>query len=139
MKKVSALLIACMLTFIISACVFRPVTPLNEAQAAYCQDLQAYQKAIEDVQNLPATATVDEFQTAMKAVEDAHKQLEDSAWELADSQTAALNAQYDQITQNLDNINDDTSLAEARKVVSDSVESMKSTWAEVRHVSCETN
>jgi len=139
MKKLSALLIVSMLTLTISACVFRPVTPLDEAQAAYCADLQAYQQSIQDVKDLPATATVDEFQTAMKAVEDAHKQLEDSAWELADSQTAALNDQYDQITQNLDSINDETTLVAARTVVSDSIESAKSTWNEVMHVSCETD
>jgi len=139
MKKLSALLVACILTSIISGCVFRPVMPLDEAQAAYCQDLMAYKTAVDNVQNLPTTATVDDFQAAMKTVEDSHDELQNSAWELADSQTAALQDQYDQITENLDSINDETTLAAARTVVSTSVESAKSTWNEVMHVSCETN
>ena len=138
MKNLSALLTICLLTLSISACI-RPPAPVADAQAAYCEDLKTYQQAIEDVHNLPDTATVDEFQTAMKKVEDAHKELENSAWRAADSQTAALNAQYDEIRKNVDTIDNDTSLAEARTVISDSVASFKSTFDEVVRTSCKTS
>jgi hypothetical protein len=138
MKSLSALLAICLLTVTLSGCLQQPV-PVADAQTAYCEDLTAYQKAIDDVRNLPATATVDEFKAAMKKVEDAHKELEDSAWELADAQTEALNAQYDAIRKNIDTIDNDTSLAEARTVISDSVASFKSTFDEVKKASCKTS
>src|SRR4051812_38346536 len=136
-KTLSALLTICLLTLSISACI-RPPAPVADAQAAYCADLKSYQQAVDDVRNLPATATVDEFKASMKKVEDAHKELENSAWELADSQTAALNEQYDAMRKNVDTINDETTLAAARTVVSDSVASFKSTVDEVVKVSCKT-
>jgi len=138
MKKIYALLAACLLSVNLAACIQQPV-PVADAQAAYCEDLKTYEQAIDDVRDLPETATVDEYKAAMKKVEDAHKELENSAWELADAQTAALEAQYDQIVESVDTITDETTLGEARTVISDSVTSFKSTFDEVRKVSCKTS
>jgi hypothetical protein len=124
-----------LLPFSLAACVFQPVS-IDEAQAAYCDDLAAYNSAVEAVHNLPEGATVEEFEAALDTVNDAWDELENSAWEFAEAQTDALESAQDVFRDSLDAINSDTTLEEARAIVTDSVEAYKLTYAQVRTNSC---
>jgi len=132
--KFFALLIILLLPLILAACI-QPVQ-VDEAKTAYCTSLKAYGDAVDAMQNLPADATVDDLETAMDAVNKAHKELEDSAWQLADAQNKALDESYNELQKNVDTITDDSTLIEARTVISDSMSAFKSTFQEVRVTSC---
>jgi len=132
--KFIALLIILLLPITLAACIAPP--PVDEAKTAYCTSLKAYGDAVEAVQNLPADATVDELETAMDAVNKAHKELEDSAWQLADAQNKALDESYKALQDSVDTITDETTLVEARTVISDSMAAYKSSFEEVRLASC---
>jgi hypothetical protein len=135
MYKPPALVTLCLLLVSLTACIQAPV-PVADAQAAYCEDLQTFQQAVAAVRDLPEDATVDEFESAMQVVDDAYEEMQSSAWELADAQTEALEAQHDELRQAVDGITDETTLVEARTVISTSVEAYKSTFDEAIGVSC---
>lgn len=131
-----ALLLVCLSPIALAAC--QPIQPVavDDAKAAYCTSLDAYNEAVENLQNLPEGATVEELETAADAVSDAYGELENSAWQLADAQTAVLEESYDVMRDSVDSIDSGTTLGDARAVISDSVATYKETFQEVREVSC---
>ena len=134
MNKPLVTLAACFVLVAAAACI-RPV-PIEDAQAAYCEDLKAYGQAVQNVRDLPDTATVDDYQEAMKTVDAAYRELENSAWDLADSQNDALRPAYQEMRATLDTIDNETSIVEARTVISDSVTTYMTAYDEVTKVSC---
>jgi hypothetical protein len=133
--KPLTVLTLCLLSISLAACIQAPVA-VPDAQAAYCEDLKTFRQAVEDVKALPDDATVEDVETAMEVADEAYDELRSSAWELADAQTAALEDQYDEMRNAVDTITDETTLVEARTVISTSVEAYKSTFDEVMGVSC---
>lgn len=134
MYKLFSMLTVCVVLFSTASCI--QGVPLDEAQAAYCTDLKAFGQAVADVRNLPAEATVDDFDAAMKVVDDAYRELENSAWDLADSQTEAMKPAYQELRTNIDTIDNGTPIVEARQVISDSWSTYKTTYVETVQFSC---
>jgi hypothetical protein len=128
------MLTVCLVLISIAGCI--QGVPLDEAQAAYCVDMKAFGQAVVNVRNLPEGSTVEDFDTAMDAVDDAYRELQNSAWELADSQNDALKPAYDEMRTSLDTISSSTSVVEARQVISDSWGTYKDTYQEVVQFSC---
>lgn len=135
MYKRLSLFVLSLLFVSLTACIQAPV-PVDEAQTAYCEDLKTFQTAVQAVKDLPADATVDDLEAAMKVADDAYDELQNSAWELADAQTAALEEQHDAMREAVDSITDETTLAEARTTISSSVDAYKATFDEVIGVAC---
>lgn len=133
MYKLFAFLTVCLVSITIAAC--QPIE-VDEAQAAYCADLKAYGQAVQNVRNLPDDATIDDFEEAMRAVDDAYRELDNSAWTLADAQNDALRPAYDELRASLDTIETDTPVVEARTIISDSLTTYMVTYNEVVDFSC---
>src|SRR4029453_19350566 len=134
MNKAFVTLAACFVLVAPAACI-RPV-PVEDAQAAYCEDLKAYGQAVQNVRDLPDTPTVYDYQEAMKAVDAAYRELENSTWDLANSQNDALRPAYQEMRATLDTIDNETSMAEARTVISDSVTTYMPAHQEGTEVRC---
>jgi hypothetical protein len=121
-----------------AACQPIQPVPVEDAKTAYCADLTTFGEAVDVVQNLPADASVEDFETAMNAVTDAYDELQNSAWELADAQTAALEESYDAMRESFDSIESGTTLGDARATIASGVDAYKATYEQVRDVSCGT-
>jgi hypothetical protein len=133
MYKLFAILTIGLVLFTTAAC--QPIS-VDEAQAAYCTDLKAYGQAVNDLKNMPEGATVDDLEAQMKVVDDAYRELENSAWTLADAQNEALRPAYNEMRAGFDTITQDTSVVEARTIISDSVSTYIDTYNEVVRFSC---
>jgi hypothetical protein len=133
MQKLVTTLAVCLVLLSMAAC--QPIA-LEDAQAAYCSDLEQFHSAVQNVRDLPPDATVEQLDEAMEAVDDAYNELENSAWELADSQTAALQPAYSEMRAGFDSIETGTSIEDARTVISDSISIYMETYEEVVGTSC---
>jgi hypothetical protein len=80
--------------------------------AQFCADLLAYHEAVAAAEALdPATATVDDYEAARTAVNDARADVDQSGQDLAEAQWKDLEAQIDELHDQLTEAPDDATVA----------------------------
>jgi uncharacterized alpha-E superfamily protein len=83
-----------------------------DANAEYCEDLNAYLGAVEDAEALdPATASKDDYEDALEAVESARIDVSESQAELSESQWENLEQQTEDLREQLQDAPDDEAVA----------------------------
>ena len=85
---------------------------IQDANAAFCQDLTAYSSAIKGLTDLdPATATKAEYTSAVDAVTSSHAAVVSSGQYLGEAEWANLQAQIATLTGDLPNAPDDAAVS----------------------------
>jgi len=84
---------------------------VQEANAAYCQDLTAYTSALKAVVALGPTATKAQYQDAAETAKDAREDLASSAKKLGEEGVKNLQTQVDELKDQLKDASDDQSAA----------------------------
>jgi gas vesicle protein len=84
---------------------------LQEANAAYCQDLTAYASALKALVALGPTATKAQYEDAAEAAKDAREDLASSAEKLGEEGVQNLQTQVDELKDQLKDAPDEKSAA----------------------------
>ena len=84
---------------------------VQEANAAYCQDLTAYTSALKAFVALGPTSTKAQYQDAAEAAKDAREDLASSAKKLGEEGVKNLQTQVDELKDELKDASDDQSAA----------------------------
>ena len=88
------------------------VSDMQDANAAFCEDLTAYGSAIKGLADLdPATATKDEYTTAVSAVTSSREALVSSGQDLSEAEWTNLQAQVETLTGQLQDAPDDATVS----------------------------
>lgn len=101
-----------------------------EAKAAFCESLDELASAIQDMQAIDSSSTVGELREADEAVSSAMEDVRSSGEELADVTTQALEDAYDKLRASIEDIDDDTTIADAVSAVQTDVEALEAERAE---------
>ncbi len=108
MKK-TALLFAAVATLVLAGC--QPT--VGDAKAEFCKSLKAVGTAVDGVKALTPTSTVEEVQTATKALEDSWTAMKKSAETLKEVQLQETEAAYNEMVSSVKGISDQASVAMA--------------------------
>jgi ABC-type transporter Mla subunit MlaD len=125
--------ITTLLVLILSGCGGDDDPSAEEAQAAFCDDLNELQASIdnfEQTRNDP-NATIEDLENARDEVNDELQAVDDTADDVADANVDDLDSAYDALNQAVDDIGDDTTMAEAAEMVSDEVQGVRDAWQEL--------
>jgi hypothetical protein len=90
---------------------------LEEAQVDFCQALAAYGEAVRELQNVDASTTVEELQSASDDVADAREDVKDAAGDLREARLRAAEDAWENTQEAIDDISDDATLAAAAATV----------------------
>jgi hypothetical protein len=90
---------------------------LEEAQVDFCQALAAYGEAVRELQNVNASTTVEELQSARDDVADARQDVTDAAGDLREARLRAAEDAWENTQEAIDDISDDATLAAAAATV----------------------
>ena len=108
MKK-SVVLLAAMATLVLAAC--QPT--VGDAKTEFCNSLKAVNTAVEGVKALGPTSTVEEAQTATKALEDSWATMKKSAETLKEVQLSETETAFNEMTSAMKGVSDQATLAQA--------------------------
>jgi hypothetical protein len=90
---------------------------LEEAQVDFCQALGAYGAVVRELQNVNASTTVEELQSARDDVADAQEDVKDAAGDLREARLRAAEDAWDNTQEAIDDISGDATLGQAAATV----------------------
>ena len=97
------------------------------AEKQYCDDLTAMQSDLTALTSLdPSTATQDEFQSDVSAVQDDWDSLKSSAQDLQDANQSQLDSAWDSFESAVKGIPDNASVSDAEQSVSSAAQGLES-------------
>jgi hypothetical protein len=96
--------------FVLAGCVSQS---LEEAQVDFCQALEAYGEAVQELQNVNANTTVDELQSARDNVADALDEVISTGGNLRDARLRAAENAWEDTQESIKDISGDATIAEA--------------------------
>lgn len=108
MKK-TALLFAAVATLVLAGC--QPT--VGDAKTEFCNSLKAVGTAVDGVKALTPASTVEEAQTATKALEDSWATMKKSAETLKEVQIEETEAAYNEMVKSVKGISDQATVAQA--------------------------
>lgn len=109
---------------------------LDKATAAFCTDLAAYAKAVNNLYNLEPNNTVAEYNNAQKAVDSAYNKLAKASDKLTKAQNDALNKTAKQLSDAVNNIPKKATIAEADDVVDDASAAALAAYVDISTTVC---
>jgi len=128
------MLLVILLVTLLAAC--RPVS-VEQAQADYCADLNAYKAAVDALGNLTAESTVEEAHDAMDVVADARDDLQRSASILTDANADAFYDAADELEDSIRDIEASESISDAVDAIQTQVANVSTAYDEAYPVNCE--
>ena len=90
---------------------------LEEAQVDFCQALVVYGEAVQELQNISASTTVDELQSAHDAVADALENVTSAGGNLREARLRAAENAWDNTQEAINDISGDATLGEAAATI----------------------
>jgi hypothetical protein len=87
---------------------------VSEARVDFCGDLKDYGEAVVGLRSIDQNSTIDELQNAQVAVQESWEQLQKSSTSLNEAKLDALETSYHDLESTIQNIPDQTTLAEAK-------------------------
>ena len=114
MKSRSTISILLLLMLVVTGCISKS---LEEAQVDFCQALAAYGAVVGELQNVNASTTVEELQSARDDVADAQEDVKDAAGDLREAKIRAAEDAWDNTQEAIDDISGDATLAEAAATI----------------------
>ena len=109
--RISILLLSILM---VTGCVSQS---LEEAQVEFCQALVAYGEAVDQLQNVNASTTVDELQSARDEVVDALEEVVSAAGNLREARLRTAENAWENTQDAIKDISGDATLAEAAATV----------------------
>ena len=109
---------------------------LDKATAAFCTDLAAYAKAVNNLYNLSATNTLADYQNAQKAVDASYNKLAKATDKLSKTQNDALNKTAKQLSDAVNAIPKKATLAEANDAVDDASAAALAAYVDISTTVC---
>lgn len=119
--------------FVITGCISKS---LEEAQVDFCQALVAYGEAVRELQNVNASTTVEELQSARDDVADAREDVKDAAGDLREARIRAAEDAWDNTQEAIDDISGDATLGEAAATVRGQAVILATEIERITSVSC---
>lgn len=132
MNRLFILMATVLFLLIMAGCAPSP----EESQAAFCRDLAAYGRAVDELQNITADTTVDELNSARDNVVNAHEALLDSAGDLRQSQIRQVEAAWENAQNEIESISGEATLDEAATTIRGQALVLAAEVARVRNFSC---
>lgn len=114
MKSRITISILLLLMFVVTGCISKS---LEEAQVDFCQALVAYGEAVRELQNVNASTTVEELQSAGDDVADAQEDVKDAAGDLREAKIRAAEGAWDNTQEAIDDISGDATLGQAAATI----------------------
>jgi hypothetical protein len=90
---------------------------LEEAQVEFCQALVAYGEAVQELQNVSASTTVEDLQSARDDVAEAWEDIKDSAGDLREARLRAAENAWENSQEAINDISGDATLGEAAATI----------------------
>ena len=100
--------------FVVTGCISKS---LEEAQVDFCQALVAYGAAVDELQNVNVSTTVEDLQSASDDAADAREDVKDAAGDLREARIRATEDAWDNTLEAIDDISGDAILGEAAATI----------------------
>ena len=109
---------------------------LEEAQVDFCQALVDYGAAVRELQNVNASTTVEELQSARDDVAHARDDVKDAAGDLREARLRAAEDAWENTQEAIDDISDDATLAEAAATIRGQAFILATEIERIANISC---
>ena len=109
---------------------------LEEAQVDFCQALVAYGAAVDELQDVNASTTVEELQSAGDAVADAREDVMDATGDLRDAKIRTAEDAWDGTQDAISDISSDANLGEAAATIRGQALILATQIDKIRNISC---
>jgi hypothetical protein len=119
--------------FMVTGCISKS---LEEAQVDFCQALAAYGEAVDELQNINASTTVDRLQSARDDVADAQEDVMDAAGDLREARMRAAEDAWENTQEAINDISGDATLGEAAATVRGQAAILVTEIERIGNISC---
>ena len=109
---------------------------LEEAQVDFCQALVAYGEAVRELQNVNASTTIEELQSARDAVADARDAVGDAAVDLREARIRSAENAWENTQEAINDISGDATLGEAAATVRGQAAILATEIERIANISC---
>ncbi|UCC53843.1 MAG: hypothetical protein JSV68_07685 [Anaerolineaceae bacterium] len=119
--------------FVVTGCISKS---LEEAQVDFCQALVAYGDAVQALQNVNHSTTVEELQAARDNVSDARDAVGDAAVDLREARIRSAENAWENTQEAINDISGDATLGEAAATVRGQALILATEIDKISNVSC---
>jgi outer membrane murein-binding lipoprotein Lpp len=133
MKSKITISILLLSMFVITGCISKS---LEEAQVDFCQALVAYGAAVDELQNVNVSTTVEELQSASDDAADAREDVKDAAGDLREAKLRASEDAWDNTQEAIDDISGDATLGQAATTVRGQAFILATEINKITNISC---
>jgi hypothetical protein len=119
--------------FVVTGCTSKS---LEEAQVDFCQALVAYGEAVGELQNVNASTTVEELQSARDDVTDARDAFGDVAVDLREARIRSAENAWENTQEAINDISGDATLGEAAATVRGQAAILVTEIERIGNISC---
>ena len=109
---------------------------LEEAQVDFCQALEAYSEAVRELQNINASTSIDDLQSARDDIADAREDLMDAAGDLREARLRAAEDAWGNTQSAIKDISGDATLGEAAATVRGQAVILATEIGKITSISC---
>ena len=132
MKNKIIILIFILSIFVVTGCS----KSLEEAQVDFCQALVTYGESVNELQNVNASTTVEELQSARDDVADALQEVKDSAGDLREARLRAAEGAWENTQDAIKDISGDATLGEAAATIRGQAVILATEIDKITNISC---
>ena len=133
MKSRFTIAILLLSMFVVTGCISKS---LEEAQVDFCQALVAYGDAVQALQNVNHSTTVEELQAARDNVSDARDAVGDAAVDLREARIRSVENAWENTQEAINDISGDATLGEAAAIVRRQALILATEIDKISNVSC---
>lgn len=133
MKSRFTIAILLLSMFVVTGCISKS---LEEAQVDFCQALVAYGDAVQALQNVNHSTTVEELQAARDNVSDARDAVGDAAVDLREARIRSAENAWENTQEAINDISGDATLGEAAAIVRRQALILATEIDKISNVSC---
>ena len=133
MKSRITIAILLLSMFVVTGCISKS---LEEAQVDFCQALVAYGDAVQALQNVNHSTTVEELQAARDSVSDARDAVGDAAVDLREARIRSAENAWENTQEAINDISGDATLGEAAATIRGQALILATEIDKISNVSC---
>ena len=133
MKSRITISILLLLMLVVTGCISKS---LEEAQVDFCQALVAYGEAVRELQNVNASTTVEELESARDDAADVREDVLDAAGDLREAKIRTAEDAWDNTQEAIDDISGDATLGQAAATVRGQALILATEIDKITNVSC---
>ena len=119
--------------FVVTGCISKS---LEEAQVDFCQALVAYGEAVRELQNVNASTTIEELQSARDDVTNARDAVGDATVDLREARIRSAENAWENTQEAINDISGDATLGEAAATVRGQAAILVTEIERIGNISC---